>query len=266
MRYWKFSSRWSDTGDFGSSILDIFFKHRMAICNPGEGNPDAIETDDLIAISDGHQIVAVAKAASRAFRMGEKKGLHLSRNDQDRLGDDWKSIWAVKIRFFPDCLNGGNPFIEYRHRKRFCEIHQRTVIDRMYEVWSAAEESVESSRFQIEAGATTLEKILADEKIRLFLIPIFQRPYSWSEPEIERFLGDILRAQAKEEDMFIGTMQFSSRRILSTRGTEFREIIDGQQRMITCALILKTLLLLRPGNTSLAERARGFSWIETRVS
>lgn len=73
-----------------------------------------------------------------------------------------------------------------------------------------------------------------------FIVPIFQRPYSWGKKEIDKFINDIFIAYwgknkqteaTQQEPMFIGTMQLSLD----------NEIIDGQQRLTTILLLLKVL-------------------------
>lgn len=76
--------------------------------------------------------------------------------------------------------------------------------------------------FSINAGTYTLrQNNQSEENIILngttnYVIPIYQRPYSWTESQIKKFINDIFASfwgyeQDKDaEPMFIGTMQLSS--------------------------------------------------------
>nr|MBF0220870.1 DUF262 domain-containing protein [Desulfobulbaceae bacterium] len=90
--------------------------------------------------------------------------------------------------------------------------------------------------------------------------------YAWGEEQVQRFIGDIVQGIRKGEEMFIGTMQLSAKHLLTPRGEYYQEVIDGQQRLSTCALILRALRILNPSSDDIAEFTNEFRWIETRVS
>lgn len=52
-----------------------------------------------------------------------------------------------------------------------------------------------------------------------FVIPIYQRPYSWTDEQLRKFISDIFTSFwgndgiSNEEPMFIGTMQLSTKNI-----------------------------------------------------
>ena len=133
-------------------------------------------------------------------------------------------------------------------------------------IWNDADEQATKNDFQIGARTSTLHELLVNNKTLLYLIPVFQRPYSWAHNEVERFLRDIITACRKQENMFAGTMQLSGSRVLSPRGEWFQEVIDGQQRLTTCLLILKALQLLMPGIAQVQELLSKRDWLETKVS
>jgi hypothetical protein len=70
-------------------------------------------------------------------------------------------------------------------------------------------------------------------KATRFSVPIYQRPYSWTDIEVDelcRDLGDALRSP--KEDYFLGT-------VVTARSTASRmTIIDGQQRLVTVSIIV----------------------------
>ena len=98
-----------------------------------------------------------------------------------------------------------------------------------------------------------------------FIIPVFQRSYSWDGRQVEKLLNDILYTFESEdgqlgaEPIFISTMQLGK-----PKENGEQEVIDGQQRLTTILLMIKVLSLLFPNCARLKEV--GFDWIESRVS
>lgn len=267
MNIWRIASRWSENGEYNSSILDIFLKNHVVFFYPrGATKESWIKPDDLIAITDGYNIVAVAKATSRPMKLSELPGLHLSKRDEDSLGHPLNEIVGVKIAFRPQTLLTKEKWIRHECRIRFCSLNQDDVCAQVEKIWNDADEQATKNDFQIGARTSTLHELLVNNKTLLYLIPVFQRPYSWSHNEVERFLRDIITACRKQESMFAGTMQLSGRRVLSPREEWFQEVIDGQQRLTTCLLILKALQLLMPGNAQVRELLNKRDWLETKVS
>lgn len=76
---------------------------------------------------------------------------------------------------------------------------------------------------------------LIDEN-RKYVIPEYQRPYSWGEKQLEEFFETIERALSGEQ-IFMGTVQFS-------KEVEGFHVIDGQQRLTTFLLFYRLLDLL----------------------
>ncbi len=68
---------------------------------------------------------------------------------------------------------------------------------------------------------------------RTYMIPEYQRDYSWGEKEIERFMDSIKKA-VNGEQVFMGTVQFD------LEGEEYH-VIDGQQRMTTFLLLFSVI-------------------------
>lgn len=73
-----------------------------------------------------------------------------------------------------------------------------------------------------------------------YIIPIYQRPYSWKNEQINKFVSDIFTSfhgiDGSSEPMFIGTMQLSVK-----NQTNEQNIIDGQQRLTTFLIFLHVL-------------------------
>ncbi len=77
---------------------------------------------------------------------------------------------------------------------------------------------------------------------RHYEIPVFQRPYSWGEDQIVKFIKDILVSfwghdqSVNPQPIFMGTMQIAPKEEVSNFN-----VIDGQQRLTTLLLLLKCL-------------------------
>ncbi|QYY37435.1 DUF262 domain-containing protein [Ruficoccus sp. ZRK36] len=270
MNIWRLSSSWSQDGNYDSTILDIFWKHGVVFIRD-DGKPlhsvnhaDNDEEGDLIAVTDGDRIVGLAKPLTAVLDFTELK-MGLRKSDAQRLSDAEADIRGFRVRFLNvsdlDDLGDQEP-------SRFCRINDETLKTRLKEIWTSKNCEDASKAFKIEASTKTLDKLIrekGDQDVTLYQVPVYQRPYAWGEDQIQRFLGDIIRGINKGEDMFIGTIQLSAKRLLDPRGEYYQEVIDGQQRLTTCALILKALELLSP-DESFSAFTKQFTWIETRVS
>ena len=81
-----------------------------------------------------------------------------------------------------------------------------------------------------------------------YTVPVYQRPYSWSEKEVKKLLNDIFlifdnKANLQNEELilFMGTLFLRVGKNIGNKYTEY-EIVDGQQRITTFTLILMVLL------------------------
>ncbi|MEZ7946958.1 MAG: DUF262 domain-containing protein [Macellibacteroides fermentans] len=75
-----------------------------------------------------------------------------------------------------------------------------------------------------------------------YIIPAFQRPYSWGYDQCYQLYTDLIKAFESNEDYFIGNIIISK----SDNDKDELEIIDGQQRMITILLLFKVLHSFQP--------------------
>src|SRR5947209_2990375 len=76
-----------------------------------------------------------------------------------------------------------------------------------------------------------------------FVIPIYQRTYSWTDSECEQLWSDILRA-GKDEQLnahFVGSIVHVEKGLANLVSQEPNLVIDGQQRLTTTTLILAAL-------------------------
>lgn len=81
----------------------------------------------------------------------------------------------------------------------------------------------------------------------VYVIPNYQRPYSWGKDVCYQLYSDITDAFLSKDDYFIGN-------IVMAKGMDDRKrpnVVDGQQRLITLWLFLKVLTLLHPDKNRL---------------
>lgn len=90
-----------------------------------------------------------------------------------------------------------------------------------------------------------------------FVIPIYQRAYSWTEPECEQLWNDIIRAGEHESVAahFMGSIVYIERDLYQVTSQLPLLVIDGQQRLTTVTLILEALAR----NLGDLEPVEGFS-------
>src|ERR1035441_8998038 len=87
------------------------------------------------------------------------------------------------------------------------------------------------------------EKILVKDifSTMWFRIPEYQRPYIWSNDEVNDLLDDLTFAQTEKPDQeyFLGSFVFQAKKADAARGQEFNEndLLDGQQRMTTLLML-----------------------------
>ncbi|MEO1207094.1 MAG: DUF262 domain-containing HNH endonuclease family protein [Pseudomonadota bacterium] len=109
------------------------------------------------------------------------------------------------------------------------------------------------------ASLTVLEVFSAS---RTYMIPAYQRPYSWSSKQIAQLFEDISAAAGlddpaiSEADYFLGNLIFlrdtGGPARSSENGMQRLDIVDGQQRLVTLSILLA---VLRDAETDQAHRA-----------
>lgn len=96
------------------------------------------------------------------------------------------------------------------------------------------------SNKQFEPYPWLLKEVIEDN---FFEVPIYQRPYTWSKNEVDSLLDDIftsyrLRDRQKEGSLFVGQL-FLRKQGKGIDGLKEKyEVVDGQQRLTTFAMIL----------------------------
>jgi uncharacterized protein with ParB-like and HNH nuclease domain len=81
----------------------------------------------------------------------------------------------------------------------------------------------------------------------VYVIPNYQRPYSWGKDVCYQLFSDITDAFLNKDDYFIGN-------IVMAKGMDDKKrpnVVDGQQRLITLWLFMKVLTLMHPDKSRL---------------
>jgi uncharacterized protein with ParB-like and HNH nuclease domain len=68
-----------------------------------------------------------------------------------------------------------------------------------------------------------------------YIIPSFQRPYSWEYDQCFQLYNDLFQSFQDNEDYFIGNLIIAK----NDENKNVLEVVDGQQRLITLLLLLK---------------------------
>ncbi|GAA8569256.1 hypothetical protein HpDR60_19370 [Helicobacter pylori] len=93
----------------------------------------------------------------------------------------------------------------------------------------------------MDAKATTLLKFFEENQNNQFVIPIYQRLYSWKKEQCEQLWDDIIKIGGNNDKMnghFIGSILYV--RVDATHSSPLL-IIDGQQRLTTITLLFIAL-------------------------
>ncbi|GHP53221.1 hypothetical protein JP0044_05290 [Helicobacter pylori] len=112
----------------------------------------------------------------------------------------------------------------------------------------------------IEGEAYQLKDILATELSAYYQIPIYQRPYQWTEENCEKLLDDLLSSYEcyKESDYFCGSLVLIAIGKDSETNATTYDIVDGQQRLSTFILLAKVLATLYDKDKDLNKISRDF--------
>ncbi|ADO06744.1 hypothetical protein HPPC_02520 [Helicobacter pylori PeCan4] len=94
----------------------------------------------------------------------------------------------------------------------------------------------------MKADDIKLLDFISKSQERQFVIPIYQRLYSWEKKQCKQLWDDILKVGGNDKmnGHFIGSILFVQDRVYTTKHNEFL-IIDGQQRLTTITLLLIAL-------------------------
>lgn len=95
-----------------------------------------------------------------------------------------------------------------------------------------------------------------------FVIPIYQRTYSWTERECRQLWDDIVRTGGNDaiSAHFIGSIVYIEKGLYQVTSQSPLLVIDGQQRLTTLSLLIAALIkALENGSEDKQEPVEGFS-------
>lgn len=75
-----------------------------------------------------------------------------------------------------------------------------------------------------------------------FVIPTYQRKYSWTDNERKALWQDIEESLKDNMNHFVGTLSFKENKSIGLSTDTVYEVIDGQQRITTLFILLKILI------------------------
>ena len=94
---------------------------------------------------------------------------------------------------------------------------------------------------KIHAGEKVLSKVFSNDYT--FVVPEFQRPYSWGIDQAEQLLDDLLYSATTEptHPYFLGSIV-----VIKDDSSPVSQIVDGQQRLTTLTILLSVIRDLLP--------------------
>ena len=93
-----------------------------------------------------------------------------------------------------------------------------------------------SDKYAIEYNS--IEDFLRLKSIKV--VPSYQRPYSWEIEQVNQLIEDIERTMISDKEWFIGPI-FTS---YNDHRDDQRDILDGQQRLTTIILLLRSIYIV----------------------
>ena len=93
----------------------------------------------------------------------------------------------------------------------------------------------------MDAGVRRVMGLISEMNVR-YVVPVYQRPYSWGEEQCLQLWDDILACgRSREQTHFTGSIVTMQDGTASPQGVASLAVIDGQQRITTIALLLVAL-------------------------
>ena len=92
-----------------------------------------------------------------------------------------------------------------------------------------------------------------------YVIPYFQRPYSWEYAQVNQLYEDIVYAYNHDGSYFLGNILLA----ISENEASNPQVVDGQQRLITIWLMLKVMSTLLPEHANLSRLVSSESLFST---
>lgn len=89
-----------------------------------------------------------------------------------------------------------------------------------------------------------------------YIIPDFQRPYSWELDQCRKLYDDLIEAYNADKDYFLGNIIMA----VGEKQESTPNVVDGQQRLISLWLMFKALSLIFPEMKVLVETLSTSNW------
>ena len=110
----------------------------------------------------------------------------------------------------------------------------------------------------ISVNKQTIEEFLLNARTRTFLIPEYQRPYSWTSEQIDTLFNDIWEFTCNEGGSDREGTYFLGSIVSYENDNREQEIIDGQQRITSIFLLLRAIYTKLNGVDEKTEKAKYF--------
>ena len=92
----------------------------------------------------------------------------------------------------------------------------------------------------MDSSATPIIKFIRNVD-RTFMIPVYQRNYSWSIDNCDQLFEDLLRADKENKNHYFGNVVYYVSRYDTIHNYEELALIDGQQRITTIMLLIAAI-------------------------
>nr|WP_252894729.1 DUF262 domain-containing protein [Liquorilactobacillus satsumensis] len=120
----------------------------------------------------------------------------------------------------------------------------------------------------IEVNKQSVKQLLETGKNKKFVIPEYQRPYAWSDEQIQTLFDDLIEytENNNESTYFLGTI------VAYENDNGEQEIIDGQQRITSLFLLLRaiysklTSMVETPESKNFKSQIESTLWEQKRIN
>ena len=109
----------------------------------------------------------------------------------------------------------------------------------------------------LTAEQKTIEGIFGSPN-ETYVIPMYQRPYSWGFDQLYELYKDLVGAYQEEESYFLGNIIMARSKSYGSDGKS--SVVDGQQRLITLWTLIKVLSIYLPEINSLKNALYVVPW------
>ena len=133
MSVWKIGSRWSKKGDETKSLIQVFIKNKVFFCGSDVADEDGIKSGDIVAIADGHKIIAVCRAITDQAKVSGNLGF--TSTDIENLGNDVFEIIKHAVGVKVDNIIKLSEPITYNYPATMTLIQDAEVRNKVQEVY-----------------------------------------------------------------------------------------------------------------------------------